>query len=1112
MKKRLICLGVSLLMAVQLLGGWPAAAADAGRVAAENSFATDLFCVETVAEDGKTYRLEHWDPNGANGLCLWTNPVTAAAPSNGGWKLKPAADGHYYLVGNATVLTAASETAVVVDSLVSGNAAQQWDIEPVEGGDGFDCKIVNVQYQAELTYTAPAADKALIRLAADGETGAVWAIENISKGNHAFLIPGPSPEDGDRTAASNNFAADVFTLETADGAYQVEHYKESGSPSLWGAYSTTANLSNGGWKLTPVKGGYYRITASTGTALAAASETEVVWNQEVDAASAAQQWKLEPDESTPTPYDCKLVNAQYKTQLTYAKPAANDADLSLTPSGDSWVVRNLKQTELLGFVALVMPGDSEYVDWGELASITVNDKGEVTPDNGYDGPQVKMVRVINEGTFLEIYWDRYVDEIQAVNVDNFVLKNGDDVIELEAKGSDYTNTLYFDKGNKEIAATDAKCMSRLADDMHMSSICYKGTIDASKGLTLEVKGAAIKDEAGNAAKQAAYRNVPKVDYYTQFLTSRTGIIMKADDTVHPDTLKAAAAQVDAELAKTETGIAANMAEHGCSLAIYSPQQNAYFIPEHRYNFRNSMYDVEGYGGNFSNNCVSSIAERNVLRTKGNADTVLNTAYPDENILIHEFGHCIKSVGIESLEDQALANELFAAYENAKDSGLWPNTYRISNSDEYFATMCAVWFNVMDEVDNWNDGTRCPLNTREELKKYDPVSYAFFEKILPSDVTLPAPWDKASPDVYHDEYVDPAPLANQVEAAGSDLENDLFMLEASYRGERKLIERYDPEDENGSQVCLWWKYSKPDANSPENTDPTQLWTYKAVKTAEGYYRFVTPDGSMSITATGASTVGVMGHAPDAADTAQQWKFVEDAGTASLYDGRLVSVKYGTELAFGRPFEDGSIIALASAGSGDRWFIRNVTQSAAVGKEAYLKPVQSETAVPGSEAAGFADTANRWCAEAVAFVTSRNLFSGVSKTSFSPDTPMTRGMLMTVLARYDGQDTAGGSVWYEKGMAWAKSEGVSDGANPEQAISRQELAAMLYRYAGQPAASGSLAAFPDSADAAQWAEQALVWAVSNRIITGNDTGTLDPRGSATRAQVAVVLMRFITLAEE
>ena len=76
-------------------------------------------------------------------------------------------------------------------------------------------------------------------------------------------------------------------------------------------------------------------------------------------------------------------------------------------------------------------------------------------------------------------------------------------------------------------------------------------------------------------------------------------------------------------------------------------------------------------------------------------------------------------------------------------------------------------------------------------------------------------------------------------------------------------------------------------------------------------------------------------------------------------------------------------------------------------------------------------------------------------------MTRAMLMTVLARFDGQDTTGGAVWYEKAMEWAREHGVSDGSDPEGSITREQLATMLWRYAGSPA---GMAPCPPSGTAA------------------------------------------------
>lgn len=79
--------------------------------------------------------------------------------------------------------------------------------------------------------------------------------------------------------------------------------------------------------------------------------------------------------------------------------------------------------------------------------------------------------------------------------------------------------------------------------------------------------------------------------------------------------------------------------------------------------------------------------------------------------------------------------------------------------------------------------------------------------------------------------------------------------------------------------------------------------------------------------------------------------------------------------------------------------------------------------------FDDTRNHWAKDAINFATAHELFSGTSDTAFTPDSPMTRAMLMTVLARFDGQDTTGGAVWYEKAMEWARENGISDGSDPD-----------------------------------------------------------------------------------
>ena len=154
-------------------------------------------------------------------------------------------------------------------------------------------------------------------------------------------------------------------------------------------------------------------------------------------------------------------------------------------------------------------------------------------------------------------------------------------------------------------------------------------------------------------------------------------------------------------------------------------------------------------------------------------------------------------------------------------------------------------------------------------------------------------------------------------------------------------------------------------------------------------------------------------------------------------------------------------------------------------------------------------NSWFAGAVQYVTSSSLMNGTSTTAFSPSANMSRGMLMTVLARYDGESTEGGTVWYEKGMNWAKSKGVSDGSAPNRNITREQLAAMLYRYAGEPDGAADLSAYTDAGSVSAYAEKAVQWCVKNGILTGKTSSTLAPKATATRAECAVMLQRFANL---
>ncbi len=164
---------------------------------------------------------------------------------------------------------------------------------------------------------------------------------------------------------------------------------------------------------------------------------------------------------------------------------------------------------------------------------------------------------------------------------------------------------------------------------------------------------------------------------------------------------------------------------------------------------------------------------------------------------------------------------------------------------------------------------------------------------------------------------------------------------------------------------------------------------------------------------------------------------------------------------------------------------------------------------------------WEADAVAFASARELFSGTSETMFSPTQPMSRGMLATVLYRLEGspdQDApasygdVSSDAWYADGVAWATENGIANGYGdgqfgPNNNVTREQFAVMLWNYAGRPSASGQTLDFTDADQASGYALEALCWAVENGILNGYDNGKLIPGGMATRAQAAQMLKNFM-----
>lgn len=171
-------------------------------------------------------------------------------------------------------------------------------------------------------------------------------------------------------------------------------------------------------------------------------------------------------------------------------------------------------------------------------------------------------------------------------------------------------------------------------------------------------------------------------------------------------------------------------------------------------------------------------------------------------------------------------------------------------------------------------------------------------------------------------------------------------------------------------------------------------------------------------------------------------------------------------------------------------------------------------PALAARTFTDVpATYWAHDAIQYVVDEGLFSGTTGSTFTPGGTMTRAMLWVVLARMDGVDTsaASGEAWYQKGLDWAVETGISDGTDANGSITRAQFAAMLYRYAeyagvDTTADTSTLSQFTDTGSIPSYAIEPLAWAVGSGIVSGTSATAISPNGSATRAQVATMLMRY------
>lgn len=249
-----------------------------------------------------------------------------------------------------------------------------------------------------------------------------------------------------------------------------------------------------------------------------------------------------------------------------------------------------------------------------------------------------------------------------------------------------------------------------------------------------------------------------------------------------------------------------------------------------------------------------------------------------------------------------------------------------------------------------------------------------------------------------------------------------------------------------------------------------------------------------------------------------------GECRLERGVLADVTQGTELATGSVLTaHHRYVVTGSSGA-----LLTQTKAGSLGYQGTgtRKPAEGSSQ-PGSEnELPFHDVRpEHWYYNAIVFVYDKGYFAGTGADTFSPNAPMDRAMVATVLHRMAGStQVTGGSAfsdvadgqWYTQGIAWASSQGVVNGMGggryePHLAVTREQLVTMLYRYEKDyrklpVSATGTLDVFPDGGAVSSWAQDAMRWAVGAGLIQGRDTGHLDPVGTASRAEVATILQRF------
>lgn len=453
----------------------------------------------------------------------------------------------------------------------------------------------------------------------------------------------------------------------------------------------------------------------------------------------------------------------------------------------------------------------------EAEPAEMQDFSATQQQNAEESFEPVKIRVTNEERALEIYWDR--DVIGSDVAESYILKGGDQEYEIKSDGAWADRTFYYNINGRGFS----------------SFTIYGYPYHLEQPITLEIRGE-IRDAAEGSTAVVTKKVYPveSENYYTQSYTSECGVVCESGDEVSEFSLKAAGALVDAMLANFDAALKKDFLEWDPKIAVYGPNENIYSVPENRYDRDMEILDVnqeEGHAGHRYNDVVTSISEANLLRsTEG--DYV--TKYPDENLLVYEFAHTLKTLIEYEQGDVVSTQGLIPLYWSRMQAGMWANTRAAESTDEFFAYMTEIWFQVVPDAPDWNDGTYCPINTRAELKEYDPETYAFMEKLYGQPKTLPAPWDSV-PDHYSNPagagIVTPEPPAAEGNQCYSE---NTYKLILKARNGRTYMLCSDGE---------YWPYLLLDDgmdSSDDELDLSSVW--KVNRTEDGFYQFVAAAGA------------------------------------------------------------------------------------------------------------------------------------------------------------------------------------------------------------------------------------------------------------------------------